>query len=81
MTSTCKTSEMQNPSWFLYGPGSASIQDISIPTIKNDHDVLVRIRYIGVCGSDVYQPSVITGSELTIVMLTGSFLAAWWNRA
>ncbi|KAK1635649.1 sorbitol dehydrogenase [Colletotrichum phormii] len=45
---------MQNPSWFLYGPGSAKIVDRPTPTLKNEHDVVVRIRYVGVCGSDVH---------------------------
>ncbi|KAF2202672.1 sorbitol dehydrogenase [Delitschia confertaspora ATCC 74209] len=45
---------MQNPSWFLYGPGSAKLQDVPIPTIKHEHDVIVRIKYVGVCGSDVH---------------------------
>ncbi|KAF4970359.1 hypothetical protein FSARC_2615 [Fusarium sarcochroum] len=47
-------SGLRNPSWFLYGPESAKIQDRPIPEIKDDHDVVVHIRYIGVCGSDVH---------------------------
>jgi D-arabinose 1-dehydrogenase-like Zn-dependent alcohol dehydrogenase len=50
---TANISEMQNPSWFLYGPGSAKIQDAPVPTIQNGHEVVVRIKFIGVCGSDV----------------------------
>ncbi|KXH53544.1 hypothetical protein CSAL01_12606 [Colletotrichum salicis] len=45
---------MQNPSWFLYGPGSAKIVDRPTPTPKNELDVVVWIRYFGVCGSDVH---------------------------
>ncbi|KAK1845816.1 xylitol dehydrogenase [Colletotrichum chrysophilum] len=48
------TSGMQNPSWFLYGPGSAKLEDRPVPEIKNDHDVMVQIKYVGVCGSDVH---------------------------
>jgi hypothetical protein len=51
--SLAKVTEMENPSWYLYGPGAAKIQDRPKPTIRNDHDVVVRIRYVGVCGSDV----------------------------
>ncbi|KAF4467219.1 D-xylulose reductase A [Fusarium albosuccineum] len=52
--STADHSIMLNPSWFLYGPGSAKIQDRPVPNIENEHDVVVRIKYIGVCGSDVH---------------------------
>ncbi|KAF2456241.1 sorbitol dehydrogenase [Lineolata rhizophorae] len=45
---------MQNPSWFLYGPGVAKIEDRAIPTIGDSHDVILRIAYVGVCGSDVH---------------------------
>ncbi|KAF4826042.1 D-xylulose reductase A [Colletotrichum tropicale] len=48
------TSGMQNPSWFLYGPGSAKLEDRPVPEIVNDHDVIVQIKYVGVCGSDVH---------------------------
>ncbi|KAF9874314.1 alcohol dehydrogenase GroES-like domain-containing protein [Colletotrichum karsti] len=48
------TAEMQNPSWLLYGPKSAKLQDRPIPTISDDHEVIVRIKYVGVCGSDVH---------------------------
>jgi hypothetical protein len=51
---------MQNPSVFLYGPGNAKIEDRPVPTFQNDHDVIVRISYVGVCGSDVRRsPTVI----------------------
>ena len=45
---------MQNPSVFLYGPGHAKIQESSIPQITDPNDALLRIQYIGVCGSDVH---------------------------
>lgn len=50
----------QNPSWFLSGPHTASIRDHplsdgdGIPTFTDPYGVLVRISYVGVCGSDVY---------------------------
>jgi D-xylulose reductase len=52
----------QNPSWFLSGPHTASIrdhrlaEDEGIPTLTDPYDVLVRISYVGVCGSDVHLP-------------------------
>ncbi|KAI3559710.1 hypothetical protein CABS01_14758 [Colletotrichum abscissum] len=48
------TAGMQNPSWFLYGPGSAKIMDRPTPTLKNANEVVLRVKYVGVCGSDVH---------------------------
>ncbi|CAG8283181.1 unnamed protein product [Penicillium salamii] len=45
---------MQNPSCFLYGPGVAKIEDQPQPNLEDPNDVIVRIRFIGVCGSDVH---------------------------
>jgi D-xylulose reductase len=38
----------------LYGPGDARLEDRPIPTIEDPYDVIVRIGYVGVCGSDVH---------------------------
>lgn len=45
---------IQNPSCFLYGPGIAKFEDSPYPIIKDQHDVILRIAYVGVCGSDVH---------------------------
>lgn len=45
---------MQNPSILLYGPGDARLEDRPPPVIEDPHDVIVRIGYVGVCGSDVH---------------------------
>ncbi|KAJ5306879.1 hypothetical protein PENANT_c003G02256 [Penicillium antarcticum] len=45
---------MQNPSCLLYGPGDARFEDRPMPTIDNPFDVIIRIEYVGVCGSDVH---------------------------
>ncbi|KAI1739609.1 GroES-like protein [Xylaria scruposa] len=45
---------MENPSVFLNGPHSASIEDRPIPTLGGTTDIIVRIAYVGVCGSDVH---------------------------
>ncbi|KAJ5581092.1 hypothetical protein N7450_007393 [Penicillium hetheringtonii] len=45
---------MQNPSCLLYGPGDARFENTSLPTIEDPHDVIIRIAYVGVCGSDVH---------------------------
>jgi hypothetical protein len=43
----------KNISCLLYGPGDARFEEHPIPTITDPYDVLVRIHYVGVCGSDV----------------------------
>ncbi|KAF2661863.1 GroES-like protein [Lophiostoma macrostomum CBS 122681] len=53
MSSSTRIENMQNPSLLLYGPKSAKYEDRPIPELGN-HDVLVRIAYVGVCGSDVH---------------------------
>jgi D-xylulose reductase len=47
------TEVMQNPSIILYGARNAKLQDINVPELVDAHDVLVRIAFVGVCGSDV----------------------------
>ncbi|KAI9820744.1 MAG: hypothetical protein M1827_005114 [Pycnora praestabilis] len=41
-------------SCFLYGPGNAKFEERPIPKLEDPHDVLIRIAYTGVCGSDVH---------------------------
>ncbi|KAG4443180.1 hypothetical protein IFR05_001322 [Cadophora sp. M221] len=48
------TSFLKNPSCFLYSPGVAKIEEAPYPTIEDQHDVIIRIAYVGVCGSDVH---------------------------
>ncbi|TVY57203.1 putative D-xylulose reductase A [Lachnellula suecica] len=45
---------MENPACFLYGPGVAKIENSPYPSITDPHDVVLKIVYIGVCGSDVH---------------------------
>lgn len=47
---------MQNPSCLLYGPGDARFEDRPVPVIEDPNDVIIRIAYTGVCGSDVRPP-------------------------
>jgi hypothetical protein len=71
---------LTNPSVFLYNPGVAKIEESPYPEIKDAHDVVLRIAYVGVCGSDVYAllnvPSCLTNSHTR----TGPFLAPRWNH-
>ncbi|KAH8429807.1 NAD(P)-dependent alcohol dehydrogenase [Aspergillus melleus] len=46
-------SSMQNPSCLLYGAGDCRYEDRPIPSIEDSNDVIIRIAYTGVCGSDV----------------------------
>jgi len=48
-----KPKEFANPSVFLYGPGDAKIEDRPEPRITEPTDAIVRIKFVGVCGSDV----------------------------
>jgi threonine dehydrogenase-like Zn-dependent dehydrogenase len=55
--------EPSNISCFIYGPGDARYEEHPMPTITDPYDVLVRIHYVGVCGSDVrieppYKPEI-----------------------
>ncbi|KAK9459718.1 chaperonin 10-like protein [Lipomyces oligophaga] len=45
---------MENPSVLLYGPLKAKIEDRPVPEIRDPYDVVVRVAYTGVCGSDVH---------------------------
>ncbi|KAF2102267.1 sorbitol dehydrogenase [Rhizodiscina lignyota] len=45
---------MHNASCVLYGPGSIQFEDREIPQLCDEHDIIVRIAYVGVCGSDVH---------------------------
>lgn len=44
---------MENPSCFLYGPGISKIENSPYPSIQDEHDVVLNIAFVGVCGSDV----------------------------
>lgn len=53
MASSTLSSQMQNPSIVLYGAGQAKLEDKPVPEIIDAHDIIVRIAFVGVCGSDV----------------------------
>ncbi|KAE9062193.1 hypothetical protein PF006_g31219, partial [Phytophthora fragariae] len=44
----------QNPSFVLEKVGVVRYEDRPVPTIENPHDVIVNVRYTGICGSDVH---------------------------
>jgi len=39
---------------YLVEPGRVVIEEIPVPEIKEDTDVLVRIKGVGICGSDIH---------------------------
>ncbi|GAP89477.1 putative D-xylulose reductase A [Rosellinia necatrix] len=43
-----------NLSCVLYGPHNVKVEDRPVPEIQDPHDILIRISYVGVCGSDVH---------------------------
>lgn len=45
-----------NPSCLLYGSGDARYENRPMPVIEGPLDVIIRIAYVGVCGSDVCSP-------------------------
>ncbi|GME27835.1 putative alcohol dehydrogenase [Neofusicoccum parvum] len=44
----------KNPSLLLYNPFDARYENRPVPQPSDPHDVLVRIAYVGCCGSDVH---------------------------
>jgi D-xylulose reductase len=46
-------SSSQNPAVYLSGPGQADIKESPYPEITDPHEVVLKIAYVGVCGSDV----------------------------
>jgi threonine dehydrogenase-like Zn-dependent dehydrogenase len=49
----------ENPAVYLSGPGQASIKDSPLPNITDTHSVILKIAYVGVCGSDVHPKPIL----------------------
>lgn len=47
-------SSAQNLSFVLEKAGSVKYEDRPIPTLKSPYDVLVNVKFTGICGSDVH---------------------------
>lgn len=54
-----------NLSCLLYGPGKARFENRSTPSIDDPHDVLIRIAFVGACGSDVRSSIQCSARKLT----------------
>jgi hypothetical protein len=50
---TIAVRSQQNPSFVLQEPGKVSYEDRPVPELKNPDDVIVEVKYTGICGSDV----------------------------
>src|SRR5215472_2081897 len=50
---TEKVNEVQNPSFVLQEPNKVNFEDRPVPEVKDPHDVIVQVKYTGICGSDV----------------------------
>jgi hypothetical protein len=74
MTTSTTIQKMQNPSIVLYGAKNAKLQDTPIPEISDPHHVLVRIAYVGVCGSDVSFIFLFFVASILSILLRHSFL-------
>lgn len=44
---------MQNLSFVLQGIHKVKFEDRPVPELKNPHDVIINVKYTGICGSDV----------------------------
>ncbi|KAF2139975.1 uncharacterized protein K452DRAFT_310340 [Aplosporella prunicola CBS 121167] len=44
----------KNLSFVLEKPGSVKYEDRPVPELKSEHDVIVNVKYTGICGSDVH---------------------------
>lgn len=49
-----QTATAKNLSFVLEGVSQVKFEDRPIPELKDPHDVLINVRYTGICGSDVH---------------------------
>lgn len=55
----------QNLSFVLEGVHQVKFEDRPIPELKDPHDVLVNVRFTGICGSDVRIKPYPPGQKVT----------------
>lgn len=69
-----QTTTAQNLSFVLEGVHQVKFEDRPVPELKDSHDVLVNVRYTGICGSDVracdYSPNSPGSSLFSLLELT-----------
>ncbi|KAL4917058.1 chaperonin 10-like protein [Aspergillus aurantiobrunneus] len=49
-----QTAAAQNLSFILEGIHEVKFEDRAVPELKSPHDVIVNVKYTGICGSDVH---------------------------
>lgn len=67
----------------LYAAGDARFEDHPVPQIEDPFDVILRIGFVGVCGSDVSVNRVLIVSleaYMLMVVLAGPFLNPWRSK-
>ncbi|PFH59216.1 hypothetical protein XA68_12647 [Ophiocordyceps unilateralis] len=77
--------DLSNLSLFLNAPLNLSFDKLPLPSLKDDHDVLVGINFTGICGSDVHywrcgkighfqlrEPMVLGHESVGTILATGS---------
>lgn len=57
---------MKNPSIVLYGAKNAKLEQRPVPELSDPNNVIVRIAYVGVCGSDVSTSTALSTPYLLI---------------
>ncbi|KAJ9646463.1 hypothetical protein H2199_002512 [Coniosporium tulheliwenetii] len=53
-SSSGRSGQQENPSFVLEKAGQVKFEDRPVPEIKSPHDVIVEVKYTGICGSDVH---------------------------
>ena len=73
---------VKNISCVLHKAGLAKFEDRPTPTIgpEDTNEAIIRIKYVGVCGSDVRNPAPSRAplEQFTSLTLSGPLLVAWW---
>lgn len=69
---------MRNPSCLLYRPGQSGYEDLPVPEITHPTDVILKMAFVGVCGSDVRGSFPMRKNGCTDINdFTGPHLASW----
>lgn len=50
----------QNPSFVLKAANEVVFEDRPVPELRSPYDVIVQVKYTGICGSDVRPMTPIT---------------------
>ena len=59
---------------FTEGPKKCILKEVEKPTIKNDNEVLIKLKYCGVCMSEHYDWSTAKPGEYTLANVDGKYV-------